>query len=71
MQIDHKAGATDTVPPSPDIAGLQPLKTIRSRWPAIRQALLDGRYCPSPVRRVLIPKPGGGERALGIPTVKA
>jgi RNA-directed DNA polymerase len=41
----------------------------RAHWPAIRQALLDGSYCPSPVRRVLIPKPGGGERALGIPTV--
>lgn len=41
----------------------------RARWPAIRQALRDGRYWPSPVRRVLIPKPGGGERALGIPNV--
>ena len=41
----------------------------RVHWPAIRQALLDGCYQPSPVRRVLIPKPGGGERALGIPSV--
>ncbi|MBI3060690.1 MAG: group II intron reverse transcriptase/maturase [Deltaproteobacteria bacterium] len=41
----------------------------RGHWPAIRQALLDGSYCPQPVRRVLIPKPGGGERALGIPNV--
>ena len=41
----------------------------RTHWPTIRQALLDGRYCPSPVRRVVIPKPGGGERALGIPNV--
>ena len=41
----------------------------REHWPAIRQALLDGCYYPSPVRRVLIPKPGGGERALGIPNV--
>src|SRR3990172_9356692 len=38
-------------------------------WLAIRQALNDGCYCPSPVRRVMIPKAGGGERALGIPNV--
>jgi group II intron reverse transcriptase/maturase len=35
----------------------------------IRQALVDGKYIPRPVRRVTIPKPGGGERQLGIPTV--
>ena len=36
---------------------------------AIRAKLLAGQYTPSPVRRVTIPKPGGGERLLGIPTV--
>jgi group II intron reverse transcriptase/maturase len=40
-----------------------------TRWPDIRQRLLDGSYRPSPVRRVAIPKPGGGTRELGIPTV--
>ena len=42
----------------------------REHWPAIRKALLDGSYRPSPLRRRMIPKPGGrGERQLQIPTV--
>jgi len=42
---------------------------IRAEWPRIRQELLSGTYKPKPVRRVEIPKPGGGKRLLGIPTV--
>ena len=38
-------------------------------WPALKEDLLAGRYRPAPVRRVDIPKPGGGTRTLGIPTV--
>jgi RNA-directed DNA polymerase len=38
-------------------------------WPALKEDLLAGRYRPEPVRRVDIPKPGGGTRTLGIPTV--
>src|SRR6516162_2002212 len=42
---------------------------LKEHWPAIRAQLLDGSYKPQPVRRVEIPKPGGGIRPLGIPTV--
>jgi group II intron reverse transcriptase/maturase len=42
---------------------------LKTDWPGIRAALDEGRYRPSPVRRVMIPKPDGGERQLGIPTV--
>ena len=35
----------------------------------IRAKLASGRWTPSPVKRVEIPKPGGGKRQLGIPTV--
>jgi len=50
-----------------DIAGTQAF--LRTAWPSIRQALLDESYRPYPVLRVEIPKPGGGVRKLGIPTV--
>jgi RNA-directed DNA polymerase len=42
---------------------------LREYWPRIKEELLAGRYEPSPVRQVEIPKPGGGLRPLGIPTV--
>jgi RNA-directed DNA polymerase len=43
---------------------------VRQHWDKTYQSLQDGSYQPSPVRRVIIPKPGGkGERLLGVPTV--
>ncbi|MBA2527023.1 MAG: group II intron reverse transcriptase/maturase [Pyrinomonadaceae bacterium] len=42
---------------------------LKQHWPAIREQLLRGRYKPQPVKRVEIPKPDGGIRKLGIPTV--
>ncbi len=42
---------------------------LRSHWPEIRKSLYEGRYKPQAVKRVEIPKPGGGVRKLGIPTV--
>jgi len=43
---------------------------LAGRTETLRQALLDGSYRPSALRRVTIPKPNGGERQLGIPTVQ-
>ena len=45
-------------------------KVILEKWPKIKQDILDGKYVPSPVRRVEFQKPdGSGVRQLGIPTV--
>jgi RNA-directed DNA polymerase len=42
---------------------------LKQHWPAIREQRLSGTYKPKPVKRVEIPKPDGGVRKLGIPTV--
>jgi group II intron reverse transcriptase/maturase len=47
---------------------LQTGEYLKQAWPDIRARLLDGSYRPEPVRRVGIPKSGGGTRELGIPT---
>ena len=43
--------------------------SLQQHWPTLRSSLLAGTYRPSPVKRVEMPKPGGGVRTLGIPTV--
>jgi group II intron reverse transcriptase/maturase len=42
---------------------------LKVHWLEIREDLLHGEYRPQPVKQVLIPKPGGGTRMLGVPTV--
>ncbi len=42
---------------------------LQKHWPQIKTALLKGEYIPAAVRKVEIPKPQGGVRTLGIPTV--
>ena len=41
---------------------------LREHWPSIRSQLLDGTYQPQPVKRVEIPKPGGGIRSICSPS---
>jgi RNA-directed DNA polymerase len=53
-----------------DMMTVEELKPyLQKHWPETREKLLNGSYQPQPVLRVEIPKPGGGMRKLGIPTV--
>ena len=64
VEANRGAAGVDGMP----VDRLRPYLT--EHWPRIKEELLDGRYKPSPVRLVEIPKPGGkGMRTLGIPTV--
>lgn len=47
----------------------QTAERLLCQWPTVREQLISGTYRPSPVKRVVIPKPDGGEREPGIPTV--
>ncbi len=63
--VKRNAGA-----PGIDGMTIQQLRDhVRKHWEVIRAKLRAGTYVPSPVRRVEIPKPNGGIRLLGIPTV--
>jgi group II intron reverse transcriptase/maturase len=67
--------AYDRVVSNKGAAGIDGMTTdhlkeyLHREWLRIREALLNGTYIPQPVRKVDIPKPGGGTRTLGIPTV--
>ena len=65
MQVVSNKGA-----PGVDGLDTESLKDyLQASWSKIKEAMLAGAYHPQPVRQVSIPKPGGGERLLGIPTV--
>ena len=56
--------------PGPDRQSIEEVKEhLDEILPELQRQLLDGTYCPGMIRRVWIPKPGGGQRGLGIPDV--
>jgi len=65
-RVERNGGA-----PGPDGMTTAQLRAhVAAHWPEIRASLDRGTYRPQPVRRVQIPKPGGGMRELGVPTVR-
>ena len=73
---ENRALALEAVKRNQGAAGIDRMRTteleshLQAHWDKIRAKLLAGTYVPSPVRRVEIPKPSGGTRILGIPTVQ-
>ena len=69
QQAWKRVRANQGAPGADDMAIGQFPAFARNKWSDIRQSLLAGTYQPKPVKRVEIPKPTGGTRPLGIPTV--
>jgi RNA-directed DNA polymerase len=75
VEDENRARALEAVKRNQGAPGIDHMKTtelekhLQAHWPKIRAKLLAGTWVPSPVRRVEIPKPNGGTRKLGIPTV--
>ena len=70
MQRAYKRVVGNKGSPGTDGMSVDELKPyLQEHWARIKADLLEGRYKPQPVLRVEIPKPGGGKRPLGIPTV--
>jgi RNA-directed DNA polymerase len=71
----NRRKALEAVKGNQGAPGIDHMKTtelenhLQAHWDKIRAKLLAGTWVPSPVRRVEIPKPSGGTRKLGIPTV--
>jgi group II intron reverse transcriptase/maturase len=72
---ENRSKALEAVKRNQGAPGIDHMKTtelekhLQAHWDSIRAKLLAGTWVPSPVRRVEIPKPSGGTRMLGIPTV--
>ncbi len=75
VEPENQRRALEAVERNQGAPGIDRMKTselrghLQAHWEKIRAKLLAGTYVPSPVRRVEIPKPSGGTRTLGIPTV--
>ena len=73
---ENYAHALEAVKRNRGAAGMDRMTTVqlgphlKANWQILKDKLLKGTYVPSPVRRVEIPKPSGGTRMLGIPTVQ-
>jgi RNA-directed DNA polymerase len=75
VRDENAAAAVRTVVRNKGAAGIDHMRTeelaghLKRHWGSIKSKLLTGTYAPTPVKRVEIPKPDGGRRTLGIPTV--
>lgn len=75
VREENRLHALEAVKRNRGAAGIDRMKTteleshLQAHWEKIRTKLLNGTWVPTPVRRVEIPKPNGGVRVLGIPTV--
>jgi group II intron reverse transcriptase/maturase len=70
LDVAFKAVAANKGAPGPDRQSIEQVKKhLKVVLPALRTSLLDGSYRPGDIRRVWIPKSGGGKRGLGIPNV--
>lgn len=70
MQLAYSRVMKNRGAPGIDGMRCEDLKTwLKANWSQVKKALLDGTYRPQAVRRVDIPKPQGGVRTLGVPTV--
>jgi len=70
MRMAYKRVVQNKGAPGVDGVGVEQLREhLWERWETVKEELRKGTYKPEPVKRVEIPKPGGGVRLLGIPTV--